>query len=111
RPLAHRRAVVCTDMSTALEGLSGRAERWVASGCAERGSRPVAFLFPGGGAQHVEMGRELYGSERVFREEVDRCAELLQPLLGRDIRGLIDPEASGIERAAAELRSPSLGLP
>ena len=37
----------------------------------------VAFLFPGQGAQYVEMGAELYRVEPTFREWIDRCQALL----------------------------------
>lgn len=39
----------------------------------------VAFLFPGQGTQWAGMGAELYRTEPVYRREVDRCAELLEP--------------------------------
>ncbi|MEL6924764.1 MAG: beta-ketoacyl synthase N-terminal-like domain-containing protein, partial [Bacteroidota bacterium] len=39
--------------------------------------RKVAFLFPGGGAQHSNMGRQLYTQEPVFRDTVDLCLNLL----------------------------------
>ncbi|HEV7590708.1 MAG TPA: amino acid adenylation domain-containing protein, partial [Longimicrobium sp.] len=47
---------------------------------------PVAFLFPGLGDQYPGMGRGLYEAEPAFREAVDRCAEILLPLLGMDVR-------------------------
>ncbi len=49
----------------------------------------VAFMFPGQGSQYVGMGSVLYRDEIVFREAVDRCNSILQPLLGRDLRELL----------------------
>ncbi|HEU0301534.1 MAG TPA: type I polyketide synthase, partial [Longimicrobium sp.] len=63
--------------------------------------RPVAFLFPGQGAQHVRMAAGVYAAEPVFRDALDRCAELLRPELGFDLREALFP-AEGDDAAAAE---------
>lgn len=53
----------------------------------------LAFLFPGQGAQYVNMGRDLYQTESVYTATLDQCAEHLLPLLdGVDIRGLLYPD-------------------
>ena len=39
----------------------------------------IVFSFTGQGAQRVNMGRELYDTEPVFRDVFDRCAGLLRP--------------------------------
>ncbi|MCP4380581.1 MAG: amino acid adenylation domain-containing protein [Hyphomicrobiales bacterium] len=41
----------------------------------------VAFLFAGQGVQFVEMGRGLFDASPHFRETLERCDEILQPLL------------------------------
>ena len=51
----------------------------------------MAFLFPGQGAQYAGMARGIYETEEVFRAEFDRCAELLQPHPGLDLRKLLFP--------------------
>ncbi|CAM2010576.1 non-ribosomal peptide synthetase/type I polyketide synthase [Acanthopleuribacter pedis] len=56
----------------------------------------VVFLFPGQGAQHVGMGRELYAQNPLFRAHLDAALQRLTPLLQRDPRALLfgeDPEA------------------
>ena len=61
--------------------------------------RPVAFLFSGQGCQYAGMGLGLYEAHKVFRDAIDRCAELLKPLLELDIRELILQRAvSGHQR-------------
>lgn len=42
---------------------------------------PVALAFPGQGSQHFDMGYELYKSEPIFAEAMDRCTAILLPLL------------------------------
>ncbi|HEX8139749.1 MAG TPA: SDR family oxidoreductase [Pyrinomonadaceae bacterium] len=61
---------------------------------------PVVFMFPGQGAQYVQMGLELYRTEQTFRELVDQCSELLRPHLGLDLRTVLYP--SGADEAAAQ---------
>src|SRR5262249_7468605 len=52
----------------------------------------IIFAFPGQGAQQAGMGRELYAAEPAFREAVDECCALLEPLLGLDLRDVLYPE-------------------
>ena len=49
----------------------------------------VVFMFPGQGSQYVGMGTALYRDEIVFKDAVDRCNEILAPILGRDLRTLL----------------------
>ena len=49
------------------------------------------LLLPGIGDHYVGMGDGLYQAREVFRQEVDRCAQILQPLMGVDIRQVIYP--------------------
>lgn len=55
------------------------------------GARTAAFLFPGVGDHYPGMGRGLYEREGTFRAEVDRCAEILGPHLGPDVREVLYP--------------------
>jgi phthiocerol/phenolphthiocerol synthesis type-I polyketide synthase E len=79
-----RRAVVGQDWGDALVALSRvtAADAVTAPGA----DAPVAFLFPGQGSQYVDMARDLYDHERVFAEELDRCAELFAERFGTDVR-------------------------
>ena len=47
---------------------------------------PVAFMFTGQAAQYVNMGQEIYRTEKRFRDSVDSCCEILKPHLGFDLR-------------------------
>ncbi|MBV8201567.1 MAG: amino acid adenylation domain-containing protein, partial [Acidobacteria bacterium] len=80
------RALVCCDAAEAAGALGARdpLRLWSARRPAAR--RPVVFLFPGQGAQHLDMALGIYRSEPVFRGALDACAELLAPHLGSDLR-------------------------
>ena len=86
---AHRRSLVARDADEARALLATPDRSPVANGSHGGGSRPVAFLFSGQGSQHAGMCAVLYRTEHVFRSAVDRCAELLHPHFGRDVRELL----------------------
>lgn len=104
RQFQHRRALVASSAGEAAELLDGTGDRRVSSGSTPHRKRPVVFMFSGQGAQYVDMTRGLYESEPVFRSNVDRCAEILEPILDLDIRKIMFPEASTREDAAETLR-------
>lgn len=72
---------------------------------------PVAFMFPGQGSQHPGMARRLYEGEKIFRDEFDRCADLLKPTLGGDLRRLLFADGSTATAAAAELQQTAVAQP
>jgi phthiocerol/phenolphthiocerol synthesis type-I polyketide synthase E len=86
---AHRRALVAPDVAQAVQALRRPRQAPVLSAVHAGGTRPVAFLFSGQGSQHADMGAALYDSEPHYRDAIDRCAALLEPHLGLDIRAIM----------------------
>lgn len=72
-------------------------------------AQSVAFMFPGQGSQYPGMARALYEREQTFREEIDLCAELLRPELGRDLRSILFAEPA--EANDAELQQTAVAQP
>lgn len=100
----HRRILVCRDAREAADMLAAqRGRQSFTSVCAEK-SPEVVFMFPGQGAQYVNMGRELYETEAVFRHEVDACAELLKPELNFDLRDVLYPVSAELEEATRKIK-------
>ncbi|MFE7497549.1 SDR family NAD(P)-dependent oxidoreductase [Streptomyces albidoflavus] len=113
RPLqhAHRLAVVGTDQTDMAEALAELAERAVE---APQKAGPLVFLFPGQGAQHPRMARELYGCESVFREAFEECLTAFGDPVADALRACLlapntDTEAPDAERLrATDLAQPAL---
>lgn len=97
----HRAAVVVGSTAelvdelrqVARDGEQGRA----IEGHVAPGSRPprVAFLFTGQGAQYAGMGQGLEQVQPVFRDALDRCAEVLDGLLRVPLREVLYGTSSG----------------
>jgi phthiocerol/phenolphthiocerol synthesis type-I polyketide synthase E len=100
-PFEHRRALVARSGAEAADALAARASDRVFGGTAPGGKSPVAFLFPGLGSHYPGMGRGLYETEPVFRETVDRCAEILRPILDVDLRDILYPAGAAAEADTA----------
>ncbi|MDN9011592.1 type I polyketide synthase [Brevibacillus laterosporus] len=66
-------------------------------------SPSVVFMFSGQGSQYVNMGRELYETEKIFRETVDYCALQVTKQIGIDIRELMYPAKELEEQAKEQL--------
>jgi acyl transferase domain-containing protein/acyl carrier protein len=100
----HRRTVVCpADPTAAIAALREADGPRRTTGDRGLAGRPVVFLFPGLGDHYADMGLGLYQTEPVFRAALDRCAELLRPELGADLRELLYPRGTdAAEEAGAE---------
>ncbi|KZY34777.1 polyketide synthase, partial [Roseovarius sp. HI0049] len=71
----------------------------------------TVFMFPGGGAQYAGMARDLYETEPVFAEWMDRGLDHLGPKLDYDIRAIWLPQPGEGDAANATLKKPSVQLP
>ena len=106
-----RRAIVARGVPEAVASMSQRDRKRLPTRLKPLDNPTVFFLFPGQGAQHPNMGRDLYESERVFRENVDQCAEILRAPLGADLRSLLYPEEPASEEAKRRLTDTAIAQP
>ncbi|MBY6159626.1 KR domain-containing protein [Mameliella alba] len=122
RAFEKRRVVVADSHEEAARLLEGAEARRVFDH--EALDRPeVVFMFPGGGAQYAGMARDLYETEPVFAEWMDRGLDHLDRISGGDVAESISAKKKqgvralwlpgrGEEAAAdAALLTPSLQLP
>jgi acyl transferase domain-containing protein len=111
KPMEHRRVVVCQEREGAVRALESKDPQRIFTLAPGNSPLSAVFMFPGGGAQYPDMGRGLYASEKVFREAVDRCCELLRPRLGFDLRPVMYPDGAKAADAVQQLKRTSLALP
>jgi amino acid adenylation domain-containing protein len=108
RHFPHRAAVVASSAADAREKLAKHVAR-------SSPAPKVVFLFTGQGSQYAAMGRQLYDSLPSFRQTIDRCDEILRPILGAPLSEILDtagkidetvftqPALFALEYALAEL--------
>ncbi|MCW2246953.1 amino acid adenylation domain-containing protein [Azospirillum fermentarium] len=103
----HRAAAVVRDVPDAVRALSTPA---LIRATAPAQPPAVALLFPGQGSQSPRMGEALYRTSPAYRAALDRCAAVLEPHIGADLRALLyGPEDRAADAAA--LRRTSLTQP
>lgn len=111
RAFEHRRLLVASSHTNAADKLES-GDRFTVFSHQVLPERPeVVFMFPGGGAQYAGMARDLYETEPVFREWMDKGLDHLAPRLDYDLRALWLPDAAGHEDAVERLKRPSVQLP
>ena len=113
RAFDHRRVIVSASLDAALGVITSRTSSHFLTGGThpQSGKKEIAFLFPGQGAQEVDMGKGLYESLPVYREQIDLCARLLQPRLGLDLREVLYPAEAAREDAQKRLLQTYLTQP
>lgn len=99
----YRRMLVCRGREDAVAALGNPKEKRTADTFQEPVKRKPVFMFSGQGAQYVGMGATLYHEELIFREQVDRCADILNPLLGWDLRTVLYSDEEKRDFASQQL--------
>ncbi|MCB9169812.1 MAG: amino acid adenylation domain-containing protein [Flavobacteriales bacterium] len=104
RHFKHRRLIVGGSHDEVVQAITGKDPNLTGTRELHETAAGVVFMFPGQGSQYVNMGRDLYEREPVFKAHFDRCCDLFGQKLGTDLRALILPPAGEEEKAAEQLR-------
>jgi amino acid adenylation domain-containing protein len=101
----HRRCAVIESGDEAAQYLTQASGARSASAKNDSENPRVLFMFPGQGAQYVNMGRSLYKGEPVFKNAVDACATMLSSHLGCDLRDFLFPAPEDENKATESLNN------
>lgn len=107
----HRQTFVADSATNAAAILETQRPGQVYTNTTKPAARPIVFLFPGQGAQYPQAARSIYDREAVFRDQLDRCANLFTPLLGFDIRDVLYPAGEDTQDAANRMRNTLVAQP
>lgn len=86
--LPFRASVVAESRVQAVQSFEALAGGQLAIGEVDESATdelPIAFLFTGQGSQYANMGRRLYQTQPAFRQQLDRCDEILRPCQDRSL--------------------------
>ena len=91
----HRATIIASTIDEARRELAalarGEQTRAAPAEVSHRKPLRIAFLFTGQGSQYPGMAKGLYDVSRVFRDALDRCADLLVPHLDRPLLEVLFP--------------------
>ncbi len=111
KEFAYRRAIICKDVNNAVTSINSEEKKRFYTGQINSITPSVVFMFPGQGAQYINMGLDLYENEETFKKHVDTCSEILKPLLDLDIRKILYPERGQTDNSSQMLRQTRVTQP
>lgn len=107
----HQKVLACESLSEAARLLADGNPRRVFNHSLETTPLSPVFLFPGGGAQYFQMGKDLYATEPLFRDQVDRGLQHLKEHHKIDLDNVFHAEDDQRASVTQTLDQPSVQLP
>jgi len=71
----------------------------------------IAFIFPGQGTQRINMCRDLYENDPLFKKVVGDCSKILMSDLGLDLRQILYPDSTQKHIAEEKINYTAIAQP
>jgi acyl transferase domain-containing protein len=101
-PFPFRKMLVADHTGHVITALADSASPWVKSLSVKEKKMPIVFMFSGQGSHYINMGLQLYHNMPHFRDTMQRCANILKPILERDILEIVYPGSDNAAIAHAQ---------
>ncbi|NOR45478.1 MAG: SDR family NAD(P)-dependent oxidoreductase [Candidatus Delongbacteria bacterium] len=88
----HRRMFVCSDIDNTVEILTSKNSKDIKTSVADKKQLKIVFMFTGQGSQYINMGKELYEQEEIYRNEVDKCLNIANKYSGLNLKEIMYPK-------------------
>jgi acyl transferase domain-containing protein/thioesterase domain-containing protein len=91
REFEYRDFIICHNNKDCIEKLDENVNKNRPVKKSVVANKYVSFMFPGQGAQYINMGSSLYKQEKLFQKQIDYCSEYLKSRIDLDLREIIFP--------------------
>ncbi len=106
-----RRVLAARNCEEASRLLESNDARRVFTHSADEDEKSLVFMFPGGGAQYVDMSHGLYQSREIFRSYMDAGFDSLHKRTGLDYKRFLFLGEQDRDTLEGQLQRPSIQLP
>ncbi|MEW7293171.1 hybrid non-ribosomal peptide synthetase/type I polyketide synthase [Aquimarina sp. 2304DJ70-9] len=90
--LGYRKTIVCKGKENVADALSNLKIEHSNKSISKKRKPNVVFMFSGQGSQYVNMCLDLYNSEEVFKESLDKSFEILGRFTDKDLKSILFSE-------------------
>ena len=84
---AYKQVIICKNKNDLINASGLNTENMIRA--LSGTSKKVAFMFSGQGSQYINMGKEIYEQEKVFRDTFDMCVAIFKKYSNSDIKNII----------------------
>ncbi len=101
------RVIVCKDIKHAIQIIEKKNLPIISVKYADNSKKydsKIVFMFSGQGSQYINMGKELYLQEKVFRQCINNCSKIIEDKYGYNLTKIIYPENDSVQYSETMLK-------